>query len=139
MNTRSGSTRSTNPTSRNLFRHHLSRRPASANSTTTSASTLQQSPEDNSNEIADRDRNGNYTVEVPEIPVTGEDEQLQQNEAENEKEKLEAKLVELYRNRARQLSEPAELLDAIQISLKNKVESLEQDRWMFEAENDPPI
>ena len=32
----------------------------------------------------------------------------------------------------------AELLSAIQTSLRNKVASLEEDNWMFEAEQEAP-
>ncbi|KAI9881416.1 MAG: hypothetical protein M1830_003423 [Pleopsidium flavum] len=139
---------------RNLFHHHLSRRPTSA-STSTSATTLQASPEEDTTDIVIRDKNGNYQVEFPVVPAVGE-EQGPEDEAK-EKERIEAKLVELYRNRSRQPSEPAgkrsdalitfegfllrigaELLAAVQASLRNKVASLEEDNWMFEAEQEAP-
>lgn len=70
---------------------------------------------------------------------------------------VEARLIELYKNRTRQqptepagkqsnnnsygvldlmLRCPAELLAAVHTSLQKKVASLEDDSWMFEAEQD---
>ncbi|MCJ1302752.1 hypothetical protein MMC08_005556 [Hypocenomyce scalaris] len=118
---------------RNLFHHHLSRRPTSA-STTTSASTLHESPQDNSSDIVMRDKNGNYQVEIPSMPAM-DDEALPEDSG-REKKELEARLVEMYRNRSRQPSEPAELLAYVQVSLRSKVSSLEEDNWMFEAEQE---
>ncbi|MCJ1368026.1 hypothetical protein MMC16_007165 [Acarospora aff. strigata] len=120
---------------RNLFSHHLGRRPTSA-STSTSATTLQASPEDNSADIVIRDKNGNYQVDVPLVPAGGE-EQGPEDEVK-EKERAEARLVEMYRNRSRQPSEPAELMSAVQASLRNKAASLDEDNWMFEAEQEAP-
>ncbi|MCJ1256827.1 hypothetical protein MMC24_004651 [Lignoscripta atroalba] len=118
---------------RNLFHHHLSRRPTSA-STSTSVTTLQDSPRDNNSDIVMRDQNGNYQVQMPSLPAV-DDEQSQEDEG-RETEKLEARLLEMYRNRSRQTSEPAELLAAVQSSLRRKVASLEEDNWMFEAEHE---
>ncbi|KAI9759279.1 MAG: hypothetical protein M1835_000404 [Candelina submexicana] len=117
---------------RNLFHPHLSRRPTSSTaSNSTSATTiLQTSPEDNSDDIVIRDKNGNYQVEVPLMPI-------EQNDDPHEKEKIEARLVELFRDQSRrQPSEPAELLAAVQASLRNKAASLQEDNWMYEGEEE---
>ncbi len=76
MTSRNNPSRTTTSASnvrRNLFHHHLSRRPTSA-STSTSATTLQASPEDNSADIVIRDKNGNYQVELPLLPAVGEEQ-----------------------------------------------------------------
>lgn len=82
----SSRTTATNTTGvrRNLFHHHLSRRPTSA-STSTSATTLQESPQEDSAEIVLKDRNGNYQVDIPLLPPLDE-EQIQEEEAESEKD-----------------------------------------------------
>ena len=69
---------------RNLFHHTLSRRPTSA-STSTSATTLQEGPQDESLDIVVKDRNGNYQVQVPLLPPLDED-QAQEEDSGNEKE-----------------------------------------------------
>ena len=69
---------------RNLFHHTLSRRPTSA-STSTSATTLQENPQDESLDIVVKDRNGNYQVQVPLLPPLDEDE-AQEEDSGNEKE-----------------------------------------------------
>lgn len=68
---------------RNLFHHHLSRRPTSA-STSTTATTLFESPQDNSSDIVMRDKNGNYEVENPSLPVM-DDEALPEDPAREKK------------------------------------------------------
>ncbi|SLM35769.1 hypothetical protein LPUS_05129 [Lasallia pustulata] len=118
---------------RNLFHHHLSRRPTSA-STSTTATTLFESPQDDSSDIVMRDKNGNYQVELPSKPVM-DDETLPEDSG-REKKELDARLAEMYRNRSRQLSEPTELLAYVQVDLRGKVASLEEDNWMFEAEQE---
>ena len=75
---------STSSVRRNLFHHTLSRRPTSA-STSTSATTLQENPQDESLDIVMKDRNGNYQVEVPHLPPLDED-QAQEEDSGNEKE-----------------------------------------------------
>ena len=42
----------------------------------------------------------------------------------------------MYRNRTLQPGEPAELLTAVQASLRRKVASLDADDWMFEGEDE---
>ncbi|GAB1197322.1 hypothetical protein APSETT444_006615 [Aspergillus pseudonomiae] len=51
---------------------------------------------------------------------------------------IEASLVEMmYRSRNRQMStEPAEILNLIHQSLRNKVASLDEDNWIYEPEPD---
>ncbi|OKL56758.1 hypothetical protein UA08_07906 [Talaromyces atroroseus] len=57
-----------------------------------------------------------------------------------DKEKLEAGLVEMmYRNRNRHLSGEPEILNLIQQSLRSKVAALDEDKWMFEVEDDPLV
>ncbi|KAF7591978.1 hypothetical protein BBP40_000825 [Aspergillus hancockii] len=79
--------------------------------------------------------------------ATGADSTAQTEISGREKEKLEASLVEImYRNRNRQMSsEPTgetysyfryEILNLIHQSLRNKVASLDEDKWMFEPEPD---
>ncbi|KAK4694521.1 hypothetical protein P7C71_g3085, partial [Lecanoromycetidae sp. Uapishka_2] len=116
---------------RNLFHHQLSRRPTSA-STSTSGTTLQESLHDESSEIVVKDRNGNYQVQTPMLPPL-DDDQAQEDDA-TEKEKLDARLLEMYKDRSLQPGEPTELLNAVQASLRRKVASLDEDRWMFEGE-----
>ena len=49
---------------------------------------------------------------------------------------LEGRLIEMYRNDKLQPGEPAELLSAVQASLRRKVAGLDADSWMFEAEEE---
>ncbi|KAF6223432.1 hypothetical protein HO133_000275 [Letharia lupina] len=103
---------------RSLFHHTLSRRPTSA-STSTSATTLQEGSQDESSDIVVKDRNGNYQVQVPLLPPLDED-QAQEEDSGNEKEKLDARLLEMYRDRSLQPHDPAELLNAVHASLRRK-------------------
>ena len=59
---------------RNLFPNGLSRRPTSA-STSTSATTLLESPQGQTSDIVVRDQNGNYDVSVPSLPAIDDDDQ----------------------------------------------------------------
>ncbi|MCJ1260258.1 hypothetical protein MMC22_000118 [Lobaria immixta] len=115
---------------RNLFHHHLSRRPTST-STSTSATTLQELPQDDSSEIAVRDLNGDYQVQIPRLPPM-DDDQAQEDEV-TEKEKHEARLLEMRKNKNIQSSELAELVSAAHSSLRRTVASLDEDSWIFEA------
>lgn len=90
---------------RNLFHHQLSRRPTSS-STSTTATTLQESLNDDSSDIVVKDRNGKYDVQVPLLPPLDE-EQAQEEEVASEKEKLDARLLEMYKDRSLQPGEPA--------------------------------
>ena len=116
---------------RNLFHHQLSRRPTSA-STSTSGTTLQEPLHDDSSDIVMKDRNGNYQVHVPTLPPLDEDHAHEHGEIETEK--LDARLLEMYKNRNLQPSEPAELLNALQKSLRREVLTLDDDKWKFEGE-----
>lgn len=88
MTTRGNTSRVPAPSSnvrRNLFHHHLGRRPTSA-STSTSATTLQASPEDSSADIVIRDKNGNYQVDIPLVPAAlGEEHGLDEDVKERER------------------------------------------------------
>ncbi|KAJ9272184.1 hypothetical protein DTO212C5_1689 [Paecilomyces variotii] len=179
------------PTSvrRNLFHHHLSRRPASTASTppieeghevtgrphvTRTASTVELAgssslgagPVDNG-DIVVKDKNGGYRLDIPvlsptmtgedgdEVPMEGVEEGRPSGGSGGtgvssvgdadisgrEKEKIEASLVEMmYRNRSRQISgEPAEILNLIHQSLRNKVAALDDDNWMYEPEDERQI
>ncbi|KAL9129858.1 MAG: hypothetical protein Q9217_001813 [Psora testacea] len=136
MASKSSSTRATATSTagvrRNLFHHHLSKRPTSA-STTTSTTTLQETIHDDSNEIVAKDSNGNFKLQVPVLPPV-EDDQAQEEDMGSERDKLEARMLELYKDRNLQPGEPAELMSAVQANLKRKVASLDDDNWMFEAE-----
>ena len=63
---------------RNLFHHHLSRRPTSA-STSTSATTLQDAIHDDSNDLVEKDSNGNFKVEVPTLPALDDDQAVEED------------------------------------------------------------
>ncbi|RMJ26736.1 hypothetical protein PHISP_02390 [Aspergillus sp. HF37] len=123
---------------------------ASSNSTT---STLTSTSSDNG-DIVVKDKNGGYELDIPVLAPLGDEEDGQlsgvdegggaaatstDSTGDTEKEKIEASLMELMgRNRNRQLShEPAEILNLIQQSLRNKVAALEEDNWMYEPENEP--
>jgi len=69
---------------RNLFHHHLSRRPTSA-SVSTSTTTFQEPILDDSAEIVVRDRNGSYQVQVPLLPPLNDEDALEE-ELTSEKE-----------------------------------------------------
>ncbi|MCJ1232738.1 hypothetical protein MMC14_000692 [Varicellaria rhodocarpa] len=110
---------------RNLFHGSLSRRPTSATSTSTSATTYIESPHDTSSEIVVRDRNGNYQISLPTLPLVEDDPPSESQKGTEER-------PEQYvpeRN-----SDPAELHAEIQTILRKKVESLEYDNWMYEPE-----
>jgi hypothetical protein len=67
---------------RNLFHHHLSRRPTTS-STSTSASTLQAPSEQDTSDIVARDKNGDYEIGDPlvtpdDIPEEVKDEALEE-------------------------------------------------------------
>ncbi|KAI9859353.1 MAG: hypothetical protein M1813_006690 [Trichoglossum hirsutum] len=154
MSTRSTTSRSGAPgVRRNLFHHHLSRRPTTS-STSTSASTLPASPEDTSADIVIRDKNGNYQVEIPLMPEERQQETM-------EKEKEDARLAEAVKHHSRDRNRQptgkvaniqtlapkdvmlnnfffnggVELMAAVQASLRSKAASLQEDNWMYEAED----
>ncbi|KAL2216914.1 hypothetical protein M432DRAFT_633376 [Thermoascus aurantiacus ATCC 26904] len=137
-----------------------SQRPTST-STAASSSSLSSGPVDNG-EIVVRDKNGGYKLDIPILPpvLAGDDGDGDAMEgvedgrpstgsgatggsedteiSGREKEKIEASLVEIMcRNRSRQMSsEPNEILNLIHQSLRKKVASLEEDKWMYEVEDE---
>ncbi|KAF2811151.1 uncharacterized protein BDZ99DRAFT_462424 [Mytilinidion resinicola] len=108
---------------RNLFHH---RRPTTS-STSTSATTLQVASEDANQEMVARDEHGNYRLEQPAMTPLPRNDLQEEREAEN-------RLIETYRKHQQHI-EPHELKATLQASLQAKVASLEDDRWMFEAED----
>lgn len=118
---------------RNLFHHTLSRRPTSA-STSTSATTLQEGSQDESSDIVVKDNNGSYQVQVPLLPPIDED-QAQEEDSGNEKEstvyllwtkgeminfniELDARLLEMYKDRSLQPHDPAGQSTIIRLFLR---------------------
>jgi hypothetical protein len=70
---------------RNLFHHHLSRRPTTS-STSTSAETvrLDLEVESESSDIVIRDKNGDYEVGDPLVPILDEQEEPGNQEAQED-------------------------------------------------------
>lgn len=62
---------------------------------------------DDSSDIVVRDRNGKYDVHVPTLHAVMDEDQAQEEDAANEKEKLDAMLLERYKDRNLQPGEPA--------------------------------
>ncbi|KAG8532041.1 uncharacterized protein KY384_003678 [Bacidia gigantensis] len=98
--------------SRKLFHHHLSRRPTNASTASTSSTTILNTKRDDADDIVAKDSDGNFRLRVLKLPPL-EDEQAQEEELGNERDKL---------------------LAAVQATLKRKVASLDDDNWIFEAE-----
>ena len=108
---------------RNLFHHHLSRRPTSA-SASTLAKDAHEANHDETNDIVAKDSDGNFQVLVPALPPL-EDDETQDEELGNERsseccgqmqylslgsnggEDLEAKMLELYKDRSLHTGDPA--------------------------------
>lgn len=99
-----------------------------------SGSTLQEPLPDNSSDIVVKDRNGNYQVDIPLLPPLDEEQMQEEDEAAMEKERQEARLLEMWKDKHLQPSDPAELYAAVQTKLRGVVASLDKDNWMFEAE-----
>ena len=78
-------TNATSSVRRNLFHHHLSRRPTGP-STSTSATALQEPLPDSSSDIVIRDINGNYAVQIPLLPPL-EDDQVPEDEVSEKESK----------------------------------------------------
>ncbi|OCK84785.1 hypothetical protein K432DRAFT_378227 [Lepidopterella palustris CBS 459.81] len=112
---------------RNLFNHSLSRRPTTSSTSGTSATTLQVASEEANTDIVARDEHGNYQLEQPTMTP------MPRNELQEERE-VENRLIETYRKHQQHI-EPHELKATLQASLQAKVASLEEDIWMFEAED----
>ncbi|KAI1909374.1 hypothetical protein LOZ53_002575 [Ophidiomyces ophidiicola] len=106
-----------------------------------------------------RDKNGSYKIDMPMLQpgalgemasgengnamaTIGGDEHMglgpDGGMTSVDKEKIDAGIAEMMRrNRSRQLnSEPSEVYLLIQQSLQNRVALLEEDRWMFESEQE---
>ncbi|MCJ1346877.1 hypothetical protein MMC31_005097 [Peltigera leucophlebia] len=99
-------------------------------STATLQKSLQESLQDDVSEVVVKDCNGKYEVQTPCLPPQ-EDDQLQ--DESTEKDKIEIRLLEMYKNRSLQPDEAsAELFNAVQSSLKRTVTSLDEDNWIFE-------
>ncbi|KAL8889157.1 MAG: hypothetical protein Q9215_003546 [Flavoplaca cf. flavocitrina] len=123
-----------NPVRRNLFHnHHLIRRPTGATAAgATTASNVSSSsttmPEvsryDDTSDIVMRDHNGDPQYQMPQLSLPMVDEQNGSGGTEEEKERLEERILETYKK----------LLSAIQASLRRKVAALAEDNWMYEAE-----
>ncbi|KAL6719597.1 hypothetical protein ACLMJK_001517 [Lecanora helva] len=124
---------------RNLFHHQLSRRPTSA-STSTSGTTLLDSVQDDGSDIVVRDRNGKYDVQIPDLQPLVDDTHghQQEEEAANDRDKIDTLLLERYKDRSLQPGELGELLAAVQASLRRKAASLDEDKWIFEADQEKP-
>ncbi|KIM94871.1 hypothetical protein OIDMADRAFT_60035 [Oidiodendron maius Zn] len=125
---------------RNLFQQHISRRPTTS-STSTSAETLRLDSDHGSDtaDIVIRDKNGDYDIGEPPIPTMdepGEGAHVEAQEDEKERQRLAEAVKHHQRDRNRAPSEPAELLEAVRQSLRNKVAALSEDNWMYEAEEE---
>ncbi|KAL8905426.1 MAG: hypothetical protein Q9171_006661 [Xanthocarpia ochracea] len=131
-----------NPVRRNLFHnHHLIRRPTGAStatrtaptvSTTTSTTSMPEANRyDDSADIIMRDQNGDPQFQMPQVSLPIEDEQ---NGNEEERERLEERILETYKSRNLVPGDKMELLSAVQASLRRKVAALADDNWMYEAE-----
>ncbi|RFU26882.1 hypothetical protein B7463_g9440, partial [Scytalidium lignicola] len=141
LGTSSTITRGTTGVRRNLFHHHLSRRPTTA-STSTSAETLRLDidPEVETSDIVIRDKNGDFDIGEPPVQCLEDEEggEIDPKEDEKERQRL-ADAVKHHRDRNRAPSEPAELLEAVKASLRAKVAALSEDNWMYEREEDPVV
>ncbi|KAK0099847.1 hypothetical protein ONS95_013325 [Cadophora gregata] len=149
-NSRNPAANSTTSVRRNLFQHHLTRRPTTSSTSTSisqsnSAETLRLDvdPESDSSDIVIRDKNGEFEIE--DLPVEQFDEQEDgggggdTGEDEKERQRLADAVRHHQRDRNRAPSEPAELLEAVRASLRAKVNALAEDNWMYEAEDDAPL
>ena len=90
---------------RNLFHHQLSRRPTSA-STSNSGITWQDPLPDDKSDIVVKDRNGNYDIHVPILQPLVDDEQAPEEDMVGEREKLDAMMLERFKDRSLQPGEP---------------------------------
>ncbi|KAJ6024527.1 hypothetical protein N7540_005324 [Penicillium herquei] len=103
-------------------------------------------------DIVVRDKNGGYKLDIPTLPrssLLGNGEELDELDGEEmrdlpfdplgneqDKEKFDAALVEMMiRHRNRQsIGEPDEVLNIVHQNLRKKVDSLDDDNWMFESD-----
>lgn len=61
---------------------------------------------DDSSDIVVRDRNGKYDVQIPTLHPVVDEDQAQEEDVASEKEKLDAMLLERYKDRSLQPGEP---------------------------------
>ncbi|KAI4141735.1 MAG: hypothetical protein L6R39_005202 [Caloplaca ligustica] len=149
-----------NPARRNLFHgHHLARRPTGASTATGAANasgsnTIPEMRYDDSSDIFMREPNGEPQVQMPQLVPMDDDEAAGGNAEglQGEKERLEERLIETYKSRSfahgDKIGMPSvvnhhvplaahnirELVSAVQASLRRQVAALDEDNWMFEAE-----
>ncbi|KAL8734485.1 MAG: hypothetical protein Q9166_001384 [cf. Caloplaca sp. 2 TL-2023] len=132
-----------NPVRRNLFHSHMTRRPtgAAAAGTTTAPNNNKNTfmPEmqrhDDSSDIIMRDHNGDPQFQMPQM-LPMDDEQNGGNE--EERERLEERILETYKSRNLLPGDKMEFLSAVQASLRRKVAALDEDNWIYEAEEARP-
>ncbi|KAL8898795.1 MAG: hypothetical protein Q9192_001894 [Flavoplaca navasiana] len=112
---------------------------------------------DDTSDIVMRDHNGDPQYQMPQLSLPMVDEQNGSGGTEEEKERmstivlvhfrgwkqwltfalvqgLEERILETYKSRSLVPGDKAELLSAIQASLRRKVAALAEDNWMYEAE-----
>ncbi|KAL8861375.1 MAG: hypothetical protein Q9178_002247 [Gyalolechia marmorata] len=85
---------------------------------------------DDSADIIMRDQNGDPQFQMPQVSLPIEDEQ---NGNEEERERLEERILETYKSRN---LVPGDKM--VQASLRRKVAALADDNWMYEAEATRP-
>ncbi|KAL8972836.1 MAG: hypothetical protein Q9183_000311 [Haloplaca sp. 2 TL-2023] len=147
-----------NPVRRNLFQgHHLTRRvPTGASSSAAAAavaatggatsapsnhSTEETQHNNHDSDIITRDHNGEPDCYMPDLQmqVITEEERRAGGYGEDgsygEKERLDEQLLATYKSRSFVAADKAEILNAVQASLRRKVAALDEDNWMFEAED----
>ncbi|MCJ1312766.1 hypothetical protein MMC25_006442 [Agyrium rufum] len=153
------STQSLSHPRRNLFHSTLTRRPTSATSISTSATTHLISPDEASSEIVVRDTDGRYQMSFPHLPGTdgeeaaGGDASLQHRSVPRSKysrpvyhspggsnrdlqlKAMQLHMMEIEREKQAREMDPAELLAGAKADLHEKVASLDEDSWMFEADH----
>ncbi|KAF2197198.1 hypothetical protein GQ43DRAFT_444457 [Delitschia confertaspora ATCC 74209] len=110
---------------RNHTNHHLFMAPDNP------ATNIQIGEQEQDDSLVERDEQGRYQMEAPSVgmrPVIGvEDEMVEEREAE-------AKVIEMYGKQRGEELDPADLKLVLEASLERKVQSLEDDKWMFEGE-----
>ncbi|KAL8654178.1 MAG: hypothetical protein Q9210_001662 [Variospora velana] len=147
MTSRSSSSRpptgtAANPARRNLFHgHHLIRRPTGAATAAGAASTnnpitLPETRHDDSSDVVMRESNGEPQIQMPQpLPVDDEAAAGGSNEGlQGDRERLEERLIETCKSRNFVPGDKTELLNAVQASLRRKVAALDDDEWIFEAD-----
>ncbi|KAL8674601.1 MAG: hypothetical protein Q9168_000976 [Polycauliona sp. 1 TL-2023] len=94
---------------------------------------------DDSSDIVMRDHNGDPQFQMPQISIPLDDHQHGGGAGnEDEKQRLEERILDMYKSRNLVPGDKAELLSAVQASLRRKVAALAEDNWMYEAEATRP-